>query len=201
MKKLLAMTWLILGTGCALLPQPGPRPTVGPPYIPPPEPVWVVIDPALLASSSPGNESVAKTRPPAQRTSGHTVEMPAVGPQGPEARESLPPPTGSEGTDLETARNTADSVHAVAARAAMISIDLDPEDQARLTTVARRNLAAADSLTRLAGPRVPSTRNPAKLAAAQGLTRQAREAMQRGDIRAAANLAYKARLLAAEAYR
>jgi hypothetical protein len=194
------MTCLIFGTGCALLPQPGPRPTVGPPYIPPPEPVWVVIDPALLASSAPGVENTAEAGPSAPGTSDRSTEAPAVRPPGLEARESLPPPMEAEGTDPETARNTADSVHAVAARAALVSIDLDPEDQARLTRVARRNLAAADSLTRLAGARVPSPRNPAKLAAAQGLARQAQEAMQRNDIRAAANLAYKARLLAAEAY-
>jgi hypothetical protein len=200
MKKLLAIVCLIFGTGCALLPQPGPRPTVGPPYIPPPEPVWVVIDPALLASSAPGDEITAKTRPSAQGTSGHTAETPAVRPRDPGLHESLPPPAGTEGADPDAEHNAADSVHAVAARAAMISIDLDPEDQARLTSVARRNLAAADSLTRLAGARVPSPRNPAKLAAAQGLARQARETMQRGDIRAAANLAYKARLLAGEAY-
>ncbi len=200
MKRLLAMTCLIFGTGCALLPQPGPPPTVGPPYIPPPEPVWVVIDPALLATPTPGAESTAEARPSAPETSGRSTEAPAVRPPGPEARESLPPPIGAEGTNSETVQNTADSVHAVAVRAAMVSIDLGPEDQARLTSVARRNLAAADSLTRLAGARAPSPRNPAKLAAAQGLVRQAQEAMQRGDIRAAANLAYKARLLAAEAY-
>jgi hypothetical protein len=200
MKRLLAMTCLIFGTGCALLPQPGSRPTVGPPYIPPPEPVWVVIDPALLASPTPGTENTAEARPSALGTSGRSTEAPVLRPTGPEAREPLPPPLGTDGTNPETAQKTADSVHAVAARAAMVSIDLDPEDQARLTRVARRNLAAADSLARLAGARVPSPRNPAKLAAAQGLVRQAQEAMQRGDIRAAANLAYKARLLAAEAY-
>ena len=200
MKRLLPIACLIFGTGCALLPQPGPRPTVGPPYIPPPEPVWVVIDPALLATPTPAAENTAKAGPSARGTSGHSIEAPAIHPQDPKAHESLLPPTGAEGTDPETAQNTADSVHAVAVRAAMVSIDLDPEDQARLAGVAGRNLAAADSLTRLAGARVPSPRNPAKLAAAQGLVRQAREAMQRGDIRAAANLAYKGRLLAAEAY-
>jgi hypothetical protein len=200
MKRLLAITCLILGTGCALLPHPGPRPAVGPPYIPPPEPVWVVIDPALLATPTPGADNTAEARPSAPETSERSTEAPAVHAQGAEAREPLPRPVGAEGTDPDIVRNAADSVHAVAARAAMVSIDLDPEDQARLTGVARRNLAAADSLTRLAGARVPSPRNPTKLAAAQGLASQAREAMQRGDIRAAANLAYKARLLAAEAF-
>lgn len=200
MKRLLAMTCLIFGTGCALLPQPGPRPTVGPPYIPPPEPVWVVIDPALLASSPEGTKSAAPTRPSGPGTNGRSTEVPVVRPPGPETRESLPPPAGPPGTTSATPGSSADSAHAVAARAAMISIDLDPEDRARLTRVARRNLAAADSLARLASARIPSPRNPAKLATAQGLVRQAQEAMQRGDVRAAANLAYKARLLAAEAY-
>mgnify|MGYP001434097260 CR=1 FL=1 len=200
MKRLLAMTCLIFGSGCALLPQPGPRPTVGPPYIPPPEPVWVVIDPALLATRTPAVENTAQAPPSAPGRSGPSTEAPAARPRGPEARGSLPPPIGAEGTNADAVQNHADSIHAVAARAALVSIDLDPEDQARLTVVAQRNLAAADSLARLAGARAPSPRNPAKLAAAHGLVRQAREAMRRGDIRAAANLAYKARLLAAEAY-
>jgi hypothetical protein len=200
MKWLLAMIWLFIGTGCALLPQPGPRPTVGPPYIPPPEPVWVVIDPALLASSAPAVEAAAATRLPAPEAGERSIPAPATRPPGADTPGSLFPPIGGEAGGPETVRNTADSIHAVAARAALVSVDLDPEDQARLTLAARRNLSAADSLTRLAGAR-SSPRNSVKLAAAQGLVRQAREAMQRDDIRAAANLAYKARLLAAEAYR
>jgi hypothetical protein len=199
MHKLLAIACLLLGTGCALIPQPGPRPTVGPPYLPPPDPVWVVIDPALLAASAPASADSSEARTPTPGPDErHTGAAPARSLNS-ETRGALTPGLGAEEAGPDSARAMADSVHVVASRAALVSIDLDPEDQARLTRVARRNLAAADSLTRLAGARALSSRNPAKLAAAQGLVRQAQEAMLRGDIRAAANLAYKARLLAAEA--
>lgn len=193
------MTCVILSTGCSLLPQPGPRPTMGPPYFPPPEPVWVVIDPALFASPDSSAAALAEAKPGTAGRSGPSSSAPAVRLPGPEVSESLPPPTGPEGAAVGMGQNPADSIRAVAARAALVSVDLDPEEQARLTQAARRNLSAADSLARLAEARIPSPRNPDKLAAAQGLIRQAQDAMQRGDIRAAANLAYKARLLAAEA--
>jgi hypothetical protein len=201
MRRILAMTCLLLGTGCALRPQLGPPPMVGPPYLPPPEPVWVVIDPALFASSDSTAETATEARPRAPVAGERTSSGPAVRPPSPEAREPLPPPIDPGGAVVKAEHEPADSIRAVAARAALVSIDLDPEDQSRLALAARRNLSAADSLARLAGARGPSPRNPDKLSAARGLIRQAQEAMLRGDIRAAANLAYKARLLAAEAYR
>ena len=48
--EILARTGLLLAiilAGCAPVPRFGPPPTVGPPYFPPPEPVWVVLDPKL----------------------------------------------------------------------------------------------------------------------------------------------------------
>jgi hypothetical protein len=201
MRRFLAMTCLLLGTGCALRPQPGPRPMVGPPYLPPPEPVWVVIDPALFAPPDSTAETTTEARPRAPVAGEHTSSEPAVRPPNPEAHEPLPPPIDTGRAVVKPEREPADSIRAVAARAALVSIDLDPEDQSRLALAARRNLSAADSLARLAGARVPSPRDPDKLSAARGLIRQAQETMLRGDIRAAANLAYKARLLAAEAYR
>jgi hypothetical protein len=202
MRRILVLGVLLLGTGCVLVPHPGPRPTVGPPYIPPPEPVWVVIDPALFAAPDTIAAATAEARPRTPAPAGSSTTPPATRPRGPETRDILPgnpPPVTPAGPDAT--QNRADSVLAVAARAALVSVDLDAEDQSRLTQAARRNLSAADSLARLAGARAPSQRNPEKLAAAQGLIRQAQEALQAGDIRAAANLAYKARLLAAEAQR
>ncbi len=199
MRRLLAVTSLIASTGCALVPQPGPRPTVGPAYIPPPEPVWVVIDPALLTSTAPDPESPDPVRPSPPERTRRTSRASEVSPPVSDPRGPVFPPTGPDEPVFAEPRDTADSIRAVAARAALVSIDLNSEDQARLTRAARRNLADADSLAGLAGARLPAPRNPIKLATAQGLIRQAREALLRGDSRAAANLAYKARLLAAEA--
>jgi hypothetical protein len=156
----------------------------------------VVIDPALLAAPD-SSAATAEKVPPAPRTSRGREPAPVDHPPGPGSRD--PYPITTEDRRTAAGSSLVDSVRAAEARAALISIDLDPSDRARLSWAAKKNLSAADSLAKLAGARPLSPQNREKLATAQGLMRQAREAVERGDIHAAANLSYKARLLAAEA--
>lgn len=193
---LAVLVLLAVAAGCAPVPQFGPAPTVGPPYIPPPEPVWVVLDPGFY----PEPDTTAAPAP--QRAPASSPRLPARQP-GPD----IDPIASGDGATAPPPATSGESIAAApASRSAgrasgAIAIDLPPADQARLDRAARRNLAAADSLVRLAGPRATAALRREKLETAIGLMAQARDALARGDARAAANLAYKARLLAAESAR
>ena len=192
-----AVGWLILAwisSGCALVPKLGPPPHVGPPYIPPPEPVWVVLDPALFQSpdstrpAAPTRRSPSRARP--------TDIGPSPNPSEPSAATTSAPPTSGGLPDASLA-----GAPDAPGTAPALSIDLPSSDRWQLSDAAHRNLSAADSLSRGAERTRLSPRDRAKLENARGLMRQAEEALTRGDLRAAANLAYKARLLAAEVAR
>lgn len=187
----------IILAGCAPVPRFGPSPTVGPPYFPPPEPVWVVLDPKLYGDAD--STAVASTHSPpvAQPTRSR------AGRPGPDEE-----PIASRGSDVADLPGTSPGQATISEAppvtprlAPGIAIDLPPADLARLERAARRNLAAADSLVRIAERRSVAGARRDKAETAVGLMAQAREALARGDARAAANLAYKARLLAAEAGR
>ncbi len=199
--EILARTGLLLAiilAGCAPVPRFGPPPTVGPPYFPPPEPVWVVLDPKLYGyadSTAVGSTHRPTEARPARARAGRT---------GPDED-----PIASRGTDVVDSPGASpgratipEPIPEVTPRLAPgIAIDLPPADVVRLERAARRNLAAADSLVRIADRRSATGTRRDKAETAVGLMAQAREALARGDARAAANLAYKARLLAAEAGR
>jgi len=216
---------LLAASGCSLAPRLGPPPSVGPPYIPPPEPVWVVLDPAFYASTdtlpgpsrtraaarprrasagTPGPESGLETGSPAGPAAGRSggpepalTEGPGATPQATDATRRVPdagPHGGLAGTGATNAGGTA-------ADARAILVDLPAADRRELERAARRNLAAADSLARGAQYRALGPLDREKLETSLGLVRQAEDALRRGDLRAAANLAYKARLLAAETTR
>ena len=168
---------------------------MGPPYIPPPEPVWVVIDPALLA---PPDSAVA---------TGAERAGPRGGPEEAALRRRAVPAGAANPSLFPCARETADPNRETPEHLIRFMPSTPGRPWSRSIWIPKigpsspggpAESPAADSLARLAGDRVPSPRKPDKLDTAQGLMRQAREAIQRGDIRAAANLAYKARLLAAE---
>lgn len=155
----------------------------------------MVLDPALLQAardSVPGPERAP--RPPARhRSSAGPIDLPeeagpeiVVLPQGAPPGGTISGPTVAETTAAVTPR---------------LLVDLPATDRRQLDDAARRNLAAADSLARHAGRLPLPLRDREKLENALGLVRQAREALRRGDLRAAANLAYKARLLAGEVAR
>ena len=180
-------------SGCALLPRLGPPPQVGPPYIPPPEPVWVVLDPALFqtrvdSSATPSEQTRAVSR----RHAIGSTQMPADQANA----DSLPSSTRAalDTLSAETPEGETTAAHA-------LSVDLPAADRRQLQAAAHHNLTAADSLARGVEGRVLSARDRVKLENALGLVRQAEDALRRGDLRAAANLAYKARLLAGEVAR
>jgi hypothetical protein len=117
--------------------------------------------------------------------------------------------SGSAGAGLDSAQSAAtpsDSLTRAASTAdtgsvgiaPAVSVDLPASARARLEAEARRNMAAADSLAADLGRHHLPAHDREKLDTAHGLVRQAREALRRGDLQAAANLAHKARLLAAE---
>lgn len=77
-----------------------------------------------------------------------------------------------------------------------VSVDLSVEERARLEAACRRDLAAADSLVAGLATSALSAEARDRLAAIRGFIAQSRDALDRGDTGAAANLAHKARLLA-----
>jgi hypothetical protein len=152
-----------------------------------------VLDPALFYAADTSRAEGTTRRPrrpvsPAEASPpqvGDTGNEPAWDPGLPEAG-SPPAPAGADTPSV--------------ARPAL-SVDLPAADRRQLEDAAGRNISAADSLARAAEVRPLPPQDRAKLANALGLVRQAQEALARGDLRAAANLAYKARLLAAEVTR
>ena len=185
----LALVAGLLISGCGLMPKLGRQPTAGPPYIPPPEPVWVVLDPAFYANTDTMATAEPRSAGVRVRPSGRTARSPAVA-------EPPPAPVLPEPAPADTA-----AAPAPAPPALSIQVDLPAEEGRELEDAARHNLAAADSLARAARDHPLEERDREKVETALGLLRQAQEALARGDLRAAANLAYKARLLAAEAAR
>ncbi len=79
-----------------------------------------------------------------------------------------------------------------------ISIDLPGRIRSELEEKAKADLAAADALTTQYETRQLQSRDREKLETALGLIAQARAALAGGQTQSAANLAYKARLLAQE---
>ncbi len=79
-----------------------------------------------------------------------------------------------------------------------VSVALAPAEKAKLTATTRFEMAEADSIVVKVGPRLYREKDREKLQTVQGLIDQARSALDREDVRAAANLAHKARVLALE---
>lgn len=79
-----------------------------------------------------------------------------------------------------------------------VAVDLPPSARLRMERTALRDIALADSLTRRSALRTLPQNQRDKLETSLGLIEQAREALVRGDVPGAANLAFKARLIAEE---
>ena len=79
-----------------------------------------------------------------------------------------------------------------------VSVEIDDEQRATLTSSAARDLEEAERAIRSARARPLSAAGREKVATIEGLVAAARDATKNGDLPAAAALAHKARLLAQE---
>jgi hypothetical protein len=198
---------LVLILSCVPLPQIGPPPMVGPPTPPKPAPVVEQNAAALPDTTIRGSEADSAA-----------AELNRImllrGRNGPPPEMVTPVPVAQADTSRATRDAAAGGTPATAPPDTEdlavgssrppertnpeVSVDLPAPDRFKLRNTALADIAVADSLVRTSALRPMPGRERDKLETALGLTRQARDAIERGDLQAAANLAYKARLLAAE---
>jgi hypothetical protein len=195
------LTFLGLSAGCVLTPQLGPPPRVGPALPPPPLTARAPVDSTLIVRVSADSAAAELNRLILQRYPGGVIPTKTLEsadrtePAGRPPAYRAPGTTAAAGGDL-LAR--ADTTGAETEQPPAVSVDLPPQELNRLVSAARANLAWADSVAKDGALRPLPARERDKLETALGLVKQGEDALQRGDIRGAANLAYKARLLVEE---
>jgi hypothetical protein len=199
---------LLVALSCVSMPRLGPPPQIGPPA-----PVGLTstaapdagapADTTLLSSEADSAAAELNRVMRLRGQNGPPPEMVTPVPVAPsDTSRSAPGPatdpgTAPTGTSAEPGALTPPDPTGDG-EAPSVSVDLPVLDRTKLKNTALSDMAEADSLVRSAALRVLPARERDKLETALGLTRQARDAATRGDLQAAANLAYKAKLLAAE---
>jgi hypothetical protein len=202
MRSVVPAVALALSSGCALWPRFGPPPMVGPPLLRSGAQADSAATAAMSADSAAAALNEAMT---ARLKTGKTIY---VGDDNP-TNTSTPPPARPRAPkrSSETAADSsaevvapADTISAAPATdVPALSVDLPASDRSKLEGEARANAAWADSTARVLTLRPQlDGRDRDKLETAFGLVTQSREALDRGDVQAAANLAYKAKLLVEE---
>jgi hypothetical protein len=196
----LACLPLLFAGGCALTPELGPPPAIGPP---PPLMTEAQVDSlqntrAAADSAAAALNRLIRLRYPDGVIPTRTLEsVTRTGRSAPP--ESLPATSPGAGAAASADSSaSSDSARVELNGPPAITVDLPPRELSRLAGAARTYLAWADSMAQDAALRPLPERERDKLETALGLVRQGREALQRGDVRAAANLGYKARLLVEE---
>jgi len=134
-------------------------------------------EPEATPSESPAEESRGPAENPAEGAPGAAPTAPATDP------EPDPVAKASGGRVEESPE---------------ISVDLDEGKQATLAAAAERDLQEAVKVARAAQTRALSPEKLETLATVEGLVAAARDALTASDVQAAATLANKAKLLAAE---
>jgi hypothetical protein len=190
---------ILLSAGCALWPRFGPPPAVGPPHIQGPADADTTALTRTAADSAADDLNQAMLE---RLRSGKTLYVGEDRARHP-AAPKRPRRTGSSASDStasllsdSTASGAKDSVSTP--HPAALSVGLPAPDRGPLELQARSDIGWADSTVAIQRSRMLAGRDRDKLETASGLAKQAREALERGDIPAAANLAYKARLLIEE---
>lgn len=186
--------------GCLPIPQPGPAPAAGP--TPPPSFHAARADSAGPATTRQDPVSREPRVRPWPMVFGPVEATPVPGPSAGQEGDSLVRAAASLRADSLAAAGT-DSLAAPAAPVLRpsppeVSVDLPPSARFRMEREARRDIALADSLARRSALRPLPDKQRDKLETALGLIKQAQDALSRGDIPGASNLAYKARLIAEE---
>ncbi|MBM3286916.1 MAG: hypothetical protein FJY88_06145 [Candidatus Eisenbacteria bacterium] len=126
-----------------------------------------------IARPGPGEEPVVMERKPSAQPPPQAIESPEPQPHTEEEAETAP--------QIATPS---------------VSVALPAAEKAKLEAETHRDLAAAEARVSRAAPRAAGEADREKLRAIQGLIHQAVAALERDDIRGAANLAHKAKLLA-----
>lgn len=187
---------------CVPYPELGPPPKVGP------EPV--VMRPEVILATPPVDSSWVYLEADSAAAELNRVMM-ERGQTGPPPEMITPVPVAAPDTTrrmppVSTLPNTTTTETAAPPQPARtvtrdtpsVSVDLPPRDRAKLESTARSDIAVADSLVRANAYRKLPGPERDKLETALGLTEQARDAIKRGDLQAAATLAYKAKVVASE---
>lgn len=211
---------LLLATsagGCLPLPDPGPSPTVGPsPSGQPSQHLEEGV--AAVPRDTLRRDPVVRPWP---MVFGPVEATPLPRPTQPATPQ--PPGEAADSAAIAAYIATADSAAAAAYLAALdstaagagdspdttavtmpqpappeIAVDLPPSSRMRMERTALRDIALADSLARRSALRTLPQVQRDKLETSLGLVQQARDALARGDVAGAANLAYKGRLIAEE---
>jgi DNA-binding XRE family transcriptional regulator len=185
---------LALCAGCALWPRFGPPPTVGPPYIRSAAEADSTTFARTAADSAADDLNQAMLGRLASGKTLYVGEEPARHPQAPKSH-------AARHASAEAADSIDSGADTLSAETPAVSVDLPNSARQQLEAKARSDIAWADSAAKIQATRQLAGHDRDKLETAIGLTQQAREAMERGDLPAAANLAYKARLLIEEVAR
>jgi hypothetical protein len=192
---------LSLSAGCVLTPQLGPPPRVGPAPPPMAAAARAQVDSTRTVRVSADSAAAELNRMILQRYPGGVIPTKTLESADRGEPAGRPPASRTPGTTAAAGGDSlagADSTGAEATQPPAVSVDLPPQELNRLVSAARANLAWADSVAKDGALRPLPARERDKLETALGLVKQGEDALQRGDIRGAANLAYKARLLVEE---
>jgi hypothetical protein len=207
---------LLLVSGCVYWPQFGPPPPVGPPYV---KSTVVAVDSLTTTYSSADSAAAELNRLWLQRYRNGIAPLPPEEPprrsaagdsspastEGPAETAGAPDAAGGAAQESGTpaAEASADSLSAARSQdqGPGVSLELPVQDRRKLEFIARNDMAVADSLVQITALRTLPASERDKLETSLGLIKQGRDALTREDLQAAANLAYKARLLAEEVAR
>jgi hypothetical protein len=204
---------LVATGGCSLLPQFGPPPAVGPPYMPTAsasedssavvlssaDSAVTAVNKAFQGRVKPGTTVYPDEHSTHPGAAGASAGLPAATSHRSGHKGGALEPDSSAATDTTGISQSADSIGPSVPPA--LSVDMPALAQEQLEIQARANSAWADSTATVQARRALAPSDRDKLETAFGLSKQSREAMERGDLQAAANLAYKARLLVEEVAR